>query len=220
MNDTTLGAPVTIDRHRILCGDLMRGDVARLMGGERAQVIYCDPPWGDAILKFFYRHAAMDAGALTWSDFIARWVHEARAHLAEGGTLFVEMGNAWKLELCERLFAAGFEVVWDVPLTYRTGSEVLPSTMLYAGPAKLPEAIRARNLKGLHGVALPRACLASVADRYPGGIVLDPCCGKGFTARAARELGFAFRGLELNPSRLEVTEAHLRKPAAKTRGAR
>lgn len=45
------------------------------------------------------------------------------------------------------------------------------------------------------------------------GIVLDPCCGKGYTARAAVAHGLTFRGNELNPERAAVTVAWLEKHA-------
>lgn len=43
-----------------------------------------------------------------------------------------------------------------------------------------------------------------------GGIVLDPCCGKGYSAKAALELGMKFRGNELNSKRLAETIARLK----------
>ena len=58
------------------------------------------------------------------------------------------------------------------------------------------------------GVAVVRAVRVVLV---PGGVVLDPCCGKGFTARAAVAAGMRFRGVELNPARAEVTVAWLSK---------
>lgn len=47
------------------------------------------------------------------------------------------------------------------------------------------------------------------------GAVFDPCCGKGYTARAAVAAGMKFRGIELNPKRAAVTIGWLsrREPA-------
>jgi predicted methyltransferase len=42
------------------------------------------------------------------------------------------------------------------------------------------------------------------------GAVFDPCCGKGYTARAAVASGMMFRGIELNPKRAAVTVEWLR----------
>ena len=41
-------------------------------------------------------------------------------------------------------------------------------------------------------------------------IVLDPCCGMGYSAQAALDYGFSFRGNELNRKRLDKTLARFK----------
>ncbi len=43
----------------------------------------------------------------------------------------------------------------------------------------------------------------------PGGVVLDPFMGSGTTGVAARRLGFAFTGIELNPEYFEIARARI-----------
>ena len=43
----------------------------------------------------------------------------------------------------------------------------------------------------------------------PGDLVLDPFCGSGTTAKAAKELGRRFLGLEINPEYCAIAERRL-----------
>ena len=221
MADTPIDTSDTTDitiigPHRLLAGDVTKGVVGRLMSGERAEVVYSDPPWGGGNLKYWRTHAGMSPDAAPpWVLFVECWSAAVSAHLATDGALFVEMGLRWADHFAERLAFHGRPVTRRWQVTYRGGSKLLPNALLYAGPA-LSEGFDPSTLRG---EALPRACVAAVAPRYPGGIVLDPCCGKGYTARAAHRAGLAFRGSELNPKRLGETAAWLRAHAHTPRGA-
>jgi hypothetical protein len=58
---------------------------------------------------------------------------------------------------------------------------------------------------GLKGEAVTdKAFQCSMVDGATG-IVVDPCIGKGMTARFAHRYGLACYGVELNPCRLQVT---------------
>ena len=54
-------------------------------------------------------------------------------------------------------------------------------------------------------------CAAALAFPfcYPGDLVLDPFCGSGTTAKAAKELGRRFLGLEINPEYCAIAERRL-----------
>lgn len=43
----------------------------------------------------------------------------------------------------------------------------------------------------------------------PGGVVLDPFAGSGTTLVAAKEEGFGYIGIELEPEYVEIAEARL-----------
>lgn len=193
-----------VGSHRVVVGDVMHGAVVRCMDGARADVVYSDPPWGEGNLRYWRTHAR-DTSRPRWDLFVGAWTASLAAVRAPGAPVFVEMGLRWADD-----FAAALERI-DAPVTrrwvvqYRSGSRLLPNALLYAGPP-----LRADfDPSALDAQALPRACVAEVA--VPGGIVLDPCCGKGFTARAAVAAGMRFRGVELNPARAEVTIRWLSK---------
>ena len=149
------------------------------------------------------RTHAGDARKPTWKAFVSYLCIDAASAVVPGGPIWVEMGLQWEADITEGLAAVGIVVTRRWMTSY--ASPPRPAVLLYAGPS-LPADFDPSTLRGAD---LPRACLA-VSGR-PGGLVLDPCCGKGFTARAAVSNGMVFRGCELNAARLHVTEQWLRK---------
>lgn len=196
---------IEIGRHRLLCGDVMAGDVQRVLGRELVDVVYSDPPWGPGNLKYWGTHAKRKQSG-DWRKFLdAFCVSVTRASPA--GVIFVEMGLRWVDELAAIMRACGRAEAARWTVQYKAGNELLPNALWYSGPS-LPAGF---NPTPLRGAALPRYCIAPFAR--PEGIVLDPCCGKGYTARAAVAHGMAFYGLEYNASRLAVSRAWLEKHA-------
>lgn len=206
------GARITdIGPHRVAVGDVTQGAVAVVMAGEKADVIYSDPPWGEGNLRYWRTHAN-DPAQPTWEPFVEAWTRAAAEALRPGGGIFVEMGLRWEGGFAEALAGVGLPVRYRWETQYRGGSKLLPVALLYSGPELRGDF----NPAPLRGPALPRACVEAAArvlglfDRpVPRGLVLDPCCGKGYTARAAVAAGMRFRGNELNPKRAAVTVAWL-----------
>ena len=195
-------AVCTIGMHRIAQGDVQLGAVADVMGIDRATVVYSDPPWGEGNLRY-WRTAAGDPQRPRWGDFRGQWCASVAAAIEPGASVFVEMGERWAEDFAANLAAVGIVVTRRWTVQY--GHPSRPNVLLYAGPLLLADF----DPSALNGPALPRACVAAVAR--PGGIVLDPCCGKGYTARAAVAAGMHFRGVELNAKRLDVTMEWLRR---------
>lgn len=193
-----------VGAHRVAVGDVMLGAVQSVMGADKAAVLYSDPPWGEGNLRYWRTHAG-DNARPTWQAFVSAWCVDAACSLAPGGAVFVEMGERWADGFADALAAVGVRVTRHWTVQYRSGGRLLPNALLYAGPRLRDDF----DPSALNGAALPRACVAEVA--VPGGIVLDPCCGKGYSARAAVAAGLRFRGVELNPTRAEVTVAWLRR---------
>lgn len=190
-----------IGPHRIAVGDVQMGAVADVMAADKAAVVYSDPPWGEGNLRY-WRTAMGDSLRPRWEDFRGQWCAAVASAITSESAVFVEMGERWADDFAAALAAVRIFVAQRWTVQY--GHPPRPNVLLYAGPS-LPGGF---DPSALNGPALPRACVAAVAHR--GEIVLDPCCGKGFTARAAVLNGMRFRGVELNPKRLEVTERWLR----------
>jgi hypothetical protein len=92
--------------------------------------------------------------------------------------------------------------VQDYPIWYMSGAKPMRNVLLAGATAgnRLPDLSECPKMTG---AAVSRYCvkLAGVRD----GIVFDPCCGMGYTARAAVAAGMRFRGNELNAKRLQKT---------------
>ena len=84
--------------HRVLCGDSTKGgDVARLMGGEKAQLVHADPPYGmgkegDGIANDNLYREKLDAFQMDW------W-RAFRPHIDDNGSAYIwgHASDLWRL---------------------------------------------------------------------------------------------------------------------------
>lgn len=180
-----------------------------MLGGERVHVFYSDPPWGDGNLKYWAtinrRMTGREFAPLSYSSLVARIVSLIASHV--DGHVFVETGPKWERETKDALSSVLHSVV-TYPLKYRSGGDLLPNVLLY-GVTGEQHATMKFDPSGMHGYEVPKRCVAAV--KTPGGVVLDPCCGMGYSAKAAVAAGMRFRGNEFNEQRLQKTIAFLRK---------
>ena len=99
---TKLGDLWRLGDHRLLCADALMGEsYARLMGQERAQMIFTDPPWNIAIEgnvsglgEVKHKDFAMACGEMTPTEFEAFLkvsLGHAAAHSEEGALHYVCM---------------------------------------------------------------------------------------------------------------------------------
>ena len=197
---------IAIGPHRLLCGDLTTGSVEALLGGERADVIYSDPPWGPGNQQYWHTHNARGSVPRTdWPGFLAAFCGVCAQHRTHEAPVFVEMGMRWVDELDAAMAHAGLRQQRRWAITYGPKSKPLPVTLSLYGPQDLPIDLGA----DMHGEPVTRTILSAVVT--PGMVVLDPCTGKGMTARWTHRLGGCFRGNELNPRRLQITADWLRR---------
>lgn len=197
---------ITLGPHRLLCGDLTDGAVDRLMGSERADVVYSDPPWGPGNQKFW--HTMRERGAAprtSWPEFLVAFAGAVAQHRKRSAPVFVEMGLRWTGDIEAAMRAAGLPHRRTWPILYGPKSKPLPNALLLFGPRAIDVAMPSPA----HGEPITRAALAAVVR--PGSLVLDPCTGLGMTGRITHVLGGQFRGCEMNAARLDRAAAWLRK---------
>lgn len=202
-----------IGKHRVTNASVESPVVDLLFDdGRKADVLYSDPPWGDGNVGYWATKASKDTGEpvprITYEALISRIFGLIRSHVA--GYVFIETGFRWEEDTRARMAQAGVREVDSVTLKYRSGSKWLENVLI-AGTigGGMDHVLALTAVAGGHGPAVARECIARTVS--PGGIVLDPCCGMGYTAQAAVDAGAEFRGNELNPVRLAKTIRRLEK---------
>jgi hypothetical protein len=198
----------TIGPHRLFCGDLTEGAISSLMGDELADVVYSDPPWGPSNLQYWVtRHSHGAVPRERWPGFLAAFCAAVARHSKPEAPIFVEMGLRWIDEVDAAMRVEGFDRRRRWSVTFGPKMKPVPHALTLYGTTdvnvKLPDPP--------HGEPVTRAALAAVVR--PGVLVLDPCTGLGMTARSTHALGGAFRGNELNPTRLDRTATWLHNAA-------
>lgn len=201
--------------HRVTLGDVTHG-IDALMRADVADVMYCDPPTGDGAIKLWARLNTKNTGQVTTPAplpvFLDVIFGIASTYVSR--YLLIEFGPRWRAEITHRGSAAGFTPRSIIPIRYRGNGRILPFDLhvFTKGAQPLPLGY-AEGVAGTMGYATLQNAIRPLAGllRAAGGIpiILDPCCGLGFTAQAAIDFGMAFRGNELNSTRLAKTIARL-----------
>jgi hypothetical protein len=202
----------TIGVHRVRHGDVTsRLGMAELMGPDSAEIMYSDPPWGAGNIKFWATMNAKMTGQVvqpaSLESFLEAVFLVARTYATR--YLLIEYGIRWKAEIQAWGKSAGFDPQGVAKIQYRGGGKVLPLDLHVFTRAAAP--IPPLYFEALHGTmgytTVRRAIAPLVTLQPPDRVVtlLDPCCGLGYTAQAAVDLGCRFRGNELNRVRLDTT---------------
>lgn len=193
----------TIGNHRLLCGDITDGAVQALMGAERADVVYSDPPWGPGNQRYWHTHNGTNPRT-DWLAFLDCFAGAVADHRKPDAPVLVEMGLRWIGDLDAAMAAVGLPFRRRWRIFYGPKSKPLPNALCLYGPRDLD-----LEVEGLRGEPITRAALAAAVS--PGDVVLDPCTGLGMTARVTHAIGGRFRGSEMNAARLARTEEWLRR---------
>lgn len=203
---------LSIGKHRVRHGDVMDG-IDQLMNGEKADIFYSDPPWGQGNMKYWHTMNRKMNGVESelkgdLSDFLEQIFSIANKYAK--GPIFIEYGCQWEENIRVMGNKYGFSHLGIADLRYKSGSKLLPLHLhvFSKGPLQLPQGYL-KSLSGTFGFETLKRAVTPFAVK--DGIVLDPCCGMGYSARAAIENGMSFRGNELNRKRLQKTIEKLQK---------
>ncbi len=195
-----------IGPHRVAQACITTPMLESMLSGRTVDVLYCDPPWGDAAAGYFRTlnrkmtgadSAPVPAGVILDRIFelINRFVK---------GHVFIEYGRRWRSAMEARFSSLHNAQVFES--FYRAGNKILPCLTFYG--CTLPTGnFHPEVREDLIGYG--QVCRAVESVAVPGGLLLDPCCGMGFSARAAIDNGMVFYGSELNAKRLDKTIALL-----------
>jgi DNA modification methylase len=222
-----------LGRHRLLCVDATEpANLARLMAGEAADVLWTDPPHGvDYVGKTARALRIAGDAAEGLAHLLPRAFATAGTVLAPGAAVYVcHPAGPLQLEFLQAFVAQGWQLrqslVWvkdhmvlghadyhwrHEPIAFGyapgPGRRGRGGAGWYGGNGEdsvleVPRPAASREHPTMKPVELIRRCLANSA---PGaGIVLDPFAGSGSTLVACEVAGFQGRGMDLDPRYCDV----------------
>jgi len=219
--DVVLGDLIEIGEHRLLCGDSTDSDqVAKLMNGEKADMVFTDPPYGVNYQSDMRTKSEKFDVLENDNIFITEWINNLP--LFSRGFVFV--WTSWKvlkqwLEFCEPIGELSNLIIWDkggsgigdlkktfstdfeVALVYNRGAEIKGKRLGSVWSIK-----KDAGTKYLHPtqkpVELPATAIKNIINK--NNCVLDLFMGSGSTMVASHQLNRKCYGMELDPKYCQV----------------
>ena len=202
-----------IGKHKVRVGSISE-DLSDLMGLAQADIFYSDPPWGQGNLNYWetirMRHTGDEQRRQNELSIFFESFFSIINRYAKN-VVIIEYGQKWRDQLKQNAVRMGLKHHATMEQMYRAGGEMRPLDL---------------HVFSKTGVVLPNHYVTKVMEAkgtqnimqalvepfvVPGGILLDPCCGLGNSARIAVKNNMDFRGNELNPKRLMTTIEWLEK---------
>ena len=210
-----------LGEHRVMCGDSTSSDdVAKLMNGEKADMVFTDPPYGVSYQSNM-RTKSQKFDVLENDDtFITEWINNLP--LYSNGFVFV--WTSWKvlkqwIEFCEGIGDLSNIIVWDkggggigdlkktfltdyeVALVYHRGAEIIGKrlgSVWSVGKDSASSYLHPTQKP----VELAVVAIENILQRNK--IVLDLFLGSGSTLIAAEKLNRKCYGMELDEKYCDV----------------
>ncbi len=223
--DVVLGDLIEIGEHRLLCGDSTDSDqVAKLMNGEKADMVFTDPPYGISVVKNEkvgadfgiakkgrYSKVIADDTTITAQSFYNTCVSLGMdKFIIWGGnyfTNFLPFSDSWLIwnkranTDIRNTFADG-EMAW---CSFHTPIRIYDQ--LWNGMIREGE-----KEKRVHPTQKPIRTLSEIIqDHIKGDIIFDGFLGSGSTMVAAHQLKRKCYGMELDPKYCQVIIDRMQK---------
>ena len=216
--DIVLGDLFEIGEHRLLCGDSTDSDaVAKLMNGEKADMVFTDPPYGISVVKSEmvganfgvakkgkYSEVIADDTTKTAQEFYQTCV-------ALGMDKFIIWGGNYFTDFLP--FSDGW-LIWnkrantDIRNTFADGEMAWCS---FHTPIRIYDQLwngmirEGEKEKRVHPTQKPIRMLSEVIqDHVKGNLLFDGFLGSGSTMVAAHQLKRKCYGMELDPKYCQV----------------
>lgn len=216
--DIVLGDLFEIGEHRLLCGDSTDSDqVARLMDGQKADMVFTDPPYGIKVVKSEmvgadfgiakkgkYSEVIADDTTVTANQFYQTCV-------ALGFDKFIIWGGNYFTDFLP--FSDGW-LVWnkragtDIRNTFADGEMAWCS---FHTPIRIYDQLwngmirEGEKDKRVHPTQKPIRMLSEIIDDHiKGNLIFDGFLGSGSTMVAAHQLKRKCYGMELDPKYCQV----------------
>jgi len=204
-----------IGPHRLTNASIEESIIDDMLHGEVVDVLYTDPPWDN--MKYWVTMNRKMTGAefvpLSYDHLLDRVFDLGRQYV--NGYICVEAGHRGTDAVLRRFADNDLHGVRSFTTQHAWGSARLiigGTSQEFGLKGKLTSingVLWSGREQASKGASISRLTVASLGVR--GGLVLDPCCGMGYTARAAVAAGMRFAGNEFNAKRLQKTTDFLRK---------
>lgn len=223
--DIVLGDLIEIGEHRLLCGDSTDSDqVAKLMNGEKADMVFTDPPYGISVVKSDmvgadfgvakkgkYSEVIADDTTDTARDFYDTCISLGMDNFIIWGgnyfTDFLPFSDSWLIwnkrgdTGIRNTFADG-EMAW---CSFHTPIRIY--NQLWNGMIREGE-----KDKRVHPTQKPIRVLSEIIqDHIKGDNIFDGFLGSGSTMVAAHQLKRKCYGMELDPKYCQVIIDRMKK---------
>jgi DNA modification methylase len=214
--DIVIGDLFEIGEHRLLCGDSTDSDaVARLMNGEKADMVFTDPPygidWNTDYTRFTgglipsenkYNKIHDDEKAFDPSFLLA--THENC--LFFGANCFSDKLPKGNWIVWDKRFENGKAFLADAEVAWYNGSGAVYII------AETHQGFVSSDKKRFHPTQKPIKVLEKIFEKINApNLLLDPYLGSGSTMVAAHQLKRRCFGLELEPKYCAVIIDRMRK---------
>ena len=234
--DIVLGDLFEIGEHRLLCGDSTDSDaVARLMNGEKADMVFTDPPYGvsyvggvihgNKINKNHKRDMLQNDEIDVYSDFIA-----LLPFIIDNGPVYIFYAIRNTYEIVKPLKENGIDIMAIIAwIKINTGYADMNShyknryePCIYAKIGNSTNWIGATNENTtweiekdrdnkLHPTQKPISVPSRAIANHKANIVADLFLGSGSTMVAAHQLKRKCYGMELDPKYCQVIIDRMKK---------
>jgi DNA modification methylase len=216
--DIVLGDLFEIGEHRLLCGDSTDSDqVAKLMNGEKADMVFTDPPYGIKVVKS--EMVGADFGVAKkgkYSEVIADDTTDTAREfydtcVALGMDRFIIWGGNYFTDFLP--FSDGW-LIWnkragtDIRNTFADGEMAWCS---FHTPIRIYDQLwngmirEGEKDKRVHPTQKPIRMLSEIIqDHVKGNVLFDGFLGSGSTMVAAHQLNRKCYGTELDPKYCQV----------------
>jgi DNA modification methylase len=221
--DIVIGDLFEIGEHRLLCGDSTDSDaVARLMNGEKADMVFTDPPYGINVVQGDSVGGCKLAKVNTYSKIIGdETTDTAKAFyntcISLGMENFIIWGGNYFTDF---LPVSACWVIWDKENSGNFADVEIAWTSFDKG-SKLYKWMwngmsrkGSRELEGktrVHPTQKPVGLFGDIFNDFPFQICFDGFLGSGSTMVAAHQLKRKCYGMELEPKYCQVIIDRMRK---------
>ncbi len=200
-----------LGNHRLMCGDsTSEDDVAKLMDGEKADMVFTDPPYGIG-----YEYANHDDSN-----------PEENKKLVENVFRLHQCGKVWtpglmnlgrdlerfgktKVAVWYKKFAQagngiGGASTWEPVLIFNPTEKSLSNDVIVISTER--EFVNGKNLRELHSCPKPVGLFEHLIKSLSkdSDVVFEPFCGSGTTLIACEKTGRSCRGMEMDPQYIDV----------------